>query len=74
MDQEAQATAYAALLSGVTMNSSFGGAFVWRLYADIADLSQEPDWGFSPWGKKSLEVLRDAYAEPFALERPFGAQ
>lgn len=61
LDQAAQAEAYAALLAGMADVPGFAGEFVWRMYADVADLSQEPDWGFSPWGKSSERVLRDAF-------------
>lgn len=57
-----QALAYAALLSPMRSVPGFGGTFVWRLYADIADLSQEPGWGFSPRGKRSEAVMRSAFA------------
>jgi hypothetical protein len=69
MDQAAQAEAYDALLSAMVKVPEFGGLFVWRMYADVADLSQEPDWGFSPWGKQSQFVLRDAYRGRFAADR-----
>lgn len=60
-DQQAQEEAYAALLAPMVDVSGFSGMFVWRMYADVADLSQEPDWAFSPWGKRAQEVLRAAY-------------
>jgi hypothetical protein len=63
-----QARAYAALLNEVRGVDGFYGSFVWRMYADIADLSQEPAWGFSPWGKRAENVLRDAFASPYAIE------
>lgn len=73
VDQEAQATAYAALLSAALESRAFGGTFVWRMYADVSDLSQEPEFGFSPWGKRALPVLRDAFRSRFAVERPPGS-
>jgi hypothetical protein len=69
LDQDAQETAYAALLAPMLESPALSGTFVWRIYADIADLSQEPDWGFSPWGKKSILVLKDAYESVFRSER-----
>jgi hypothetical protein len=63
-----QSRSYAALLNEVQNLDGFYGAFVWRMYADIADLSQEPDWGFSPWGKRAEAVLRDSYSSPFAMD------
>jgi hypothetical protein len=74
IDQEAQAEAYAALLASLLDEPRFVGAFVWRVYADPNDLSQEAEWGFSPRGKRAELVLRDAYAAHWAAdgERPIG--
>jgi hypothetical protein len=47
------------------------GAFVWRMYADVADMSQEAEWGFSPWGKESEVVLRKAFADELFGDPPF---
>ena len=63
IDQEAQARAYAALLGSLRETEGFAGTFVWRMYADVSDMSQEAEWGFSPWGKRSEQVLRDAYRQ-----------
>ena len=46
------------------------GAFVWRLYADPDDLSQEAEWGFSPRGKLAEVVMRDAFAATWAADGP----
>lgn len=64
-----QALAYAALLSPMRRVPGFGGTFVWRLYADIADLSQEPGWGFSPRGKRSEAVMRSAFEAHYWADR-----
>ncbi len=64
LDPAAQSQAYAALLSQVAEVPGFSGYFVWRMYADIADMSQEAEWGFSPWGRPAFEVLREAFAAP----------
>ena len=74
VDQEAQADAYSALLSSVIEEPWFAGAFVWRLYADPDDMSQESEWGFSPRGKLAELVLRDAFAAHWAADgkRPTG--
>jgi hypothetical protein len=69
LDESEQSRAYAALLSEVRGIEGFYGTFVWRMYADVADLSQEPTWGFSPWGKRAEDVLRAAYASPFRADR-----
>jgi hypothetical protein len=66
VDEEAQAEAYAALLAPLIDESWLAGAFVWRLYADPDDVSQEAEWGFSPRGKLAELVLRDAYAARWA--------
>jgi hypothetical protein len=75
VDQVAQADAYAALLAGVIDAPWFAGAFMWRLYADPDDLSQEAEWGFSPRGKLAELVLRDAFGAHWAADgpRPLGA-
>ncbi|HXS17776.1 MAG TPA: hypothetical protein VN764_11335 [Polyangiaceae bacterium] len=60
-DEDAQERAYEALLGAMHEAPGFNGTFVWRMYADPADLSQEPDWGFSPWGKRAAGQLRRTY-------------
>jgi hypothetical protein len=73
VSEQDQAAAYhgllAALLSRkrVDADAGFGGGgfrgfFVWRVYADPDDASQEPEFGFSPRGKIAERVLRDAFA------------
>ncbi len=64
VDQTAQARAYAALLGAMREVPGFMGAFVWRMYADVSDMSQEAEWGFSPWGKESEQVLRATFSDP----------
>jgi hypothetical protein len=61
VDGPAQAAAYHGLLSGMLETAELRGAFVWRLYADPDDLSQEAEWGFSPRGRAAELVLRSAY-------------
>jgi len=61
VDLDAQAEAYAALLFSLVDVPGFGGTFVWRVYADLGDTSQEPRWGFSPWDKPAESVLRAAF-------------
>jgi hypothetical protein len=65
-DQQAQADAYEALLSAVIDRPWFAGLFMWRLYADPDDMSQEAEWGFSPRGKLAEIVLRDAFTASWA--------
>ncbi len=74
VDQRAQAEAYAALLAPLMDEPGFAGFFVWRVYADPDDTSQEAEWGFSPRGKLSELILRDAFAAHWAADgvRPIG--
>ncbi len=74
-DQGAQADAYRALLSALIDEPWFAGFFVWRLYADPDDMSQEAEWGFSPRGKLAELVLRDAFDTHWAGDgpRPLGS-
>jgi len=62
VDVQSQAEAYLALLSPLLDEPAFMGAFVWRVYADPDDVSQEAEWGFSPRGKLAELVVRDAFA------------
>jgi hypothetical protein len=71
VDELAQANAYAALLAPLIDEPWLAGAFVWRLYADPDDVSQEAEWGFSPRGKLAELVLRDAYAARWVSDGPW---
>ncbi len=66
VDEAAQAAAYRALLAPLLDEPSFAGLFVWRVYSDPDDVSQEAEWGFSPRGKLAELVVRDAFAAPWA--------
>ena len=70
VNQQAQAEAYAALLGPMTDLKNFAGFFVWRVYADPYDTSQEAEWGFSPKGKLAELVLRDAFRAHWAVDGP----
>ena len=48
----------------------FAGFFVWRVYSDPDDVSQEAEWGFSPEGKQAEVVVRDAFAARCAAVSP----
>jgi len=61
VDARAQAAAYRGLLSGMKDTPELVGGFVWRLYANPDDLSQEAEWGFSPRGRAAELLLRDAF-------------
>jgi hypothetical protein len=71
VDQRAQADAYRGLLGPLLDEPSFMGFFVWRVYADPDDVSQEAEWGFSPRGKWAELVLRDAYRAWWAADGPW---
>jgi hypothetical protein len=62
IDERAQAEGYAALLAPLLDEPWFAGCFVWRIYSDPDDMSQEARWGFSPRGKLAELVVRDAFA------------
>lgn len=70
VDEVAQAEAYAALLGAFQDEPWFAGFFVWRVYADPDDVSQEAEWGFSPRGKLAERVLADAFASHWAADGP----
>jgi hypothetical protein len=66
VDEVAQADAYRALIAPLLEEPRFMGLFVWRVYADPDDVSQEAEWGFSPRGKLAELVVRDAFATTWA--------
>jgi hypothetical protein len=68
VDERAQADAYRALLMPLLDEPRFAGFFVWRVYSDPDDVSQEAEWGFSPEGKLAELVVRDAFAARWAGE------
>jgi hypothetical protein len=68
VDAGAQAAAYGALLSAMLETRELVGGFVWRLYADPDDLSQEAEWGFSPRGRAAELYLRDAFWDRWASD------
>jgi hypothetical protein len=70
VDQYAQSAAYTALLEAMIEEENFAGLFVWRLYADPHDTSQEAEWGFSPRGKWAEIPLRDAFATRWRSDGP----
>jgi hypothetical protein len=68
VDQRAQALAYRALIAPLLEVPEFMGFFVWRVYADPDDMSQEAEWGFSPKGKLAEVVVRDAFTAHWASD------
>ena len=68
IDEAEQARALVASFRGFLDRPWFAGFFVWRYYADLDDVSQEAIWGFSPHGKRSEQVLRRVFAQPWAVD------
>lgn len=68
IDELAQAEAYEALIAPLIDLPEFAGFFVWRLYADPDDVSQEAEWGFSPRRKLAELVVRDAFIAHWASD------
>ena len=66
VDEVAQAIAYRSLVAPLLDEPNFAGFFVWRVYADPDDVSQEAEWGFSPRGKLAELVVRDAFHATWA--------
>jgi hypothetical protein len=73
VDEAAQDRAYFGLLGPLMEEPWLAGAFVWRLYADPNDVSQEAEWGFSPRGKLAELTLRDAFRARWAADGPWAA-
>jgi len=69
VDETAQALATEALLAPFVAEPRFAGFFVWRVYADPDDVSQEPAFGFSPRGKRAEGVLRGLWKRRWPGER-----
>ncbi len=68
VDEAAQAAAYRGLVAPLLDEPDFAGFFVWRVYADPDDTSQEAPWGFSPRGKLAENVVRDAFMARWACD------
>jgi hypothetical protein len=68
VDEAAQAGAYRALIEPMLYEPDFAGFFVWRVFADPDDTSQEAPWGFTPRGKLAELVMRDAFAAHWACD------
>jgi len=71
VDEHAQALAYRSLVRPLLDQRTFAGFFVWRVYSDPEDVSQEAEWGFSPRGKLAELTLRDAYHARWAADGPW---
>lgn len=69
VDEETQAMAYQAVLSEVIHEPSFLGFFVWRVFADPEDVSQEAAWGFPIFNKQAEQIVREAFATQWESDR-----
>lgn len=65
-----QAEAFAGLLAPLLDEPWFSGFFVWRIYSDLFDSSQEAEWGFSPLYREAELVLRDAFMTRWRVGYP----
>lgn len=70
IDEEEQTRALRIILEAFLPEDFFAGFFVWRVYANLWDVSQEARWGFSPLFKKAEPVLERIYRERFAVDPP----
>jgi hypothetical protein len=70
IDEDEQARALQIILESFLPQEFFAGFFVWRVYANLWDVSQEARWGFSPLFKRAEPVLARIYKRPFAVDPP----
>jgi hypothetical protein len=68
VDEHEQARALSALIGASVTKPWFSGFFVWRYYANLDDVSQEPGWGFSPHAKLAEQVLSNVFATAWAAD------
>jgi hypothetical protein len=68
VDEFEQARALSALIGASVTKPWFAGFFVWRYYANLDDVSQEPGWGFSPHAKLAEQVLSNVFHTPWAAD------
>lgn len=69
VDEWEQARALSALIGAAVSKPWFAGFFVWRYYANLDDVSQEPGWGFSPHAKIAERLLANVFTTPWAADR-----
>jgi hypothetical protein len=70
VDEDEQARALEIILEAFLPEESFAGFFVWRVYANLWDVSQEARWGFSPLFKRAEPVLERIYGKTYAVDPP----
>ncbi|MCA9602728.1 MAG: hypothetical protein KC417_11915 [Myxococcales bacterium] len=68
IDEHEQARALDATFHAFLGEPWFVGFFVWRYYANIDDVSQEAEWGFSPHAKEAEDVLRRTFRARWAVD------
>jgi len=68
VDEWEQARALAALIGASVSQPTINGFFVWRYYANLDDVSQEANWGFSPHGKLAERVLANVFGAAWATD------
>ncbi len=68
IDEREQARALDAMFQAIMPSRFFSGFFVWRYYTDLYDVSQEAEWGFSPFGKQADKVIAAAFADQFGAD------
>ena len=68
VDEREQARAITAVYGAFIPHTWFAGAFLWRYYASIDDVSQEPPWGFSPHGKEAERRLQSIHRERYGVD------
>ncbi len=68
IDEREQARALDSIFGAFLPQPWFVGAFLWRYYANLDDVSQEAVWGFSPHGKEAESVLRRIFHRRAAVD------
>jgi hypothetical protein len=68
IDEREQARALSAIAGAAAQRSWILGFFVWRYYANLDDVSQEPGWGFSPHAKLAEHALEQVFSQRWAAD------
>jgi hypothetical protein len=70
IDEWEQARALTALIEAAAQREWIAGVFIWRYYANLDDVSQEAEWGFSPHGKLAERAFEAIYGQRWAADPP----
>jgi hypothetical protein len=70
-DEAYQADGYDAVLGALVDQPWFAGMFLWKLFADPWDETQEDRAGFSPRGKLGAETLSSWFSQPWGSSPVF---